>query len=143
LLREIWEIFAASDVEAWKALLGRWDIDTVLLRYHEPISVATPDGRDLGRRGFSTLWFRADRWALLYWDDAAMVLVRRERVADDLLARRELRVFRPDDIEHVLDRARRDPPFRSAVAGELQRVLADDPQCFRALTLANELARQH
>jgi hypothetical protein len=140
LLREMWEIFTASDVAAWEALLGRWSIDTILLRYHEPIQVATPDGRDLGRRGFSTLWFSPDRWALLYWDDAAMVLVRRGSVSDDLLVRRELRVFRPDDVEHVLTRARRDPSFRSAVAVELQRVLADDPECFRALALANELA---
>ena len=143
LLREMWEILTASDVDAWEALLGRWNIDTVLLRYHEPIQVATPDGHDLGRRGFSTLWFSPDRWALLYWDDAAMVLVRRDSVSDDLLTRRELRIFRPDDVEHVLDQARRDPSYRSAVAVELQRVLADDPECFRALTLANKLAKQH
>ena len=139
LLEEIWEIFSSSDVAAWEAMLGRWEIDTVLLRYHQPIRVATPDGVDLGRRGFSTLWFPASRWALVYWDDVAMVIVRRSAVAEELLAAREYRHLHPDDLEHVITRLRDDSVFRSLVADELQRALTDDPGCRRALGLATRL----
>ena len=136
LLREIWEIFARSDVGAWESLLERWRIDTVLLRYHEPITVSSPDGNDLGRRGFSTLWFRSERWATVYWDDVAIVLVRRSSVAPDFLAEHEYRAVHPDDFEHLTRALRTDPELRQVVAAEIRRVLADDPSCRRALDLA-------
>ncbi len=136
LLREIWEIFARSDVAAWENLLERWRIDTILLRYHEPIKVSTPDGNDLGRRGFSTLWFRSSQWATVYWDDVAIVLVRRSSVAAAFLAEHEYVVTHPDDFEHLTEALRADPELRQAVTAELRRVLADDPNCRRALELA-------
>lgn len=136
LLREIWEIFGRSDVAAWQALLGRWHIDTVLLRYHEPIRVATPDGAELGRRGFSQLWFPAGDWAMVYWDDVAMVLVRRSSVPPGLLAAREYRLLHPDDLEHVLAALRADPDLLPIAHAELRQALADDPECRRALELA-------
>ncbi len=135
LLKEIWEIFSSSDVAAWEALLNRWEINTVLLRYHEPIRVATPDGADLGRRGFSTLWFSSDRWATVYWDDVAIVLVRRSSVTESFLAAREYRHLHPDDLEHVVVTLRENPASWDAAAFELQRALADDPECRRAQDL--------
>jgi hypothetical protein len=135
LLREIWEIFASSDVAAWERLLDRWRIDTVLLRYHQPIRVTTPDGADLGQRGFSGLWFRPERWAMVYWDDVAMVLVRRATADGALLADREYHVLRPDDLEHVRSALRLDPELRPVARRELDRALADDPGCRRALEL--------
>jgi hypothetical protein len=107
----------------------------VLLRYHEPIRVTTPDGADLGRRGFSTLWFPSDRWAMVYWDDIAMVLVHRSSVPAAFLAEREYQVTHPDDLEHLTSALRTDPELRQSVAAELQRALTDDPQCRRALDL--------
>ncbi len=139
LLKEIWEILSHSDVGAWDDLMDRWGIDTVLLRYHEPIRVTTPAGGDLGPRGFSALWFRPDRWALVYWDDVAMVLVRRTSVSESLLAQREYRVIRPDDLEHVAATLRANPTLRAAAAAELERALADDPGCGRARHLAEVL----
>jgi len=136
LLEEIWRIFSNSDVKAWEDLLARWEIDTVLLRYHEPISVSTPDGKALGRRGFSTLWFPEQRWATVYWDDVAIVLVRRSSVRASFLAAREYRHLHPDDLEHLTTSLREDPALRDAVAFELNRALADDPECLRARRLA-------
>jgi hypothetical protein len=136
LLREIWGILERSDVAAWEALLDRWGVDTVLLRYHEPIRVATPDGVDLGRRGFSALWFPIDRWATVYWDDIAIVLVRRSSAADELLAEREYRVVRPDDLGHLAARLAADPALLPAASAELERALTDDPLGRRARDLA-------
>lgn len=141
LLAEIWEIFTTSDVNAWESMLDRWDIDTVLLRYHEPIRVATPDGVELGRRGFSTLWFPSSRWATVYWDDAVIVLVRRSSVSPRLLAEREYHVLHPDDLEFIASRAATDPELRRALADELARALRDNPDCLRARRLAVELAQ--
>ncbi len=139
LLREIWEIFRRSDVDAWDDLLDRWQIDTVLLRYHEPITVTTPDGADLGRRGFSTLWFRPQRWAMVYWDDVAMVLVRRSSVPPRFLAEREYVRLHPDDLEHLAAALETDPGLRPVVAQELQRTLTDNPECGRALEMIEVL----
>lgn len=140
LLREIWAIFSASDVAAWEGLLERWGIETVLLRYHEPIRVATPDGEDLGQRGFSALWFPANRWATVYWDDVAIVLVRRPSVPESFLLEREYRVVHPDDLEHLTMVLRDHPELRPAAAAELRRALEDDPLCRRALDLLHFLA---
>jgi hypothetical protein len=139
LLKEIWEIFSRSDVAAWETLLGHWQIDTILLRYHEPISVATPDGRNLGRRGFSTLWFPSARWATVYWDDVAIVIVRRSSVPEAFLTEREYHRLHPDDFEHIAATLQKEPSLRDAVAYELQRALADDPECFRARRFAELL----
>ncbi|MCU0303336.1 MAG: hypothetical protein MUC56_04690 [Thermoanaerobaculales bacterium] len=136
LLREIWEILERSDVAAWEGLLKRWGIDTVLLRYHEPVRVTTPDGRDLGRRGFSALWFPTGRWATVYWDDVAIVLVRRSSASEELLAEREYRLVQPDDLEHLAARLRADPELAAPVAAELERALADDPRGRRAREIA-------
>lgn len=142
LLREIWRILSSSDVAGWQALLDRWGIDTVLLRYHEPVRVTTPAGDDLGRRGFSTLWFDPARWAMVYWDDVAMVLVRRGSVPEALLAAREYRVLRPDDLEHLSIELRSDPALAATAEAELERALADDPGCRLARGFADWLERE-
>jgi len=133
LLREIWEILRTSDVAAWSALLARYQIDSALVRYHPPIRVAAPDGSNLGDRGFSALWFPAREWALVYWDDVAMVLVHREHASPELLAREEYRIIRPDDLAHLEQRLREDPGIRNAAEAEARRALAANPECERAL----------
>jgi hypothetical protein len=123
LLHRIWEIFQASDVSAWSEMLSEYDADTALVRYHPPIRVSDPAGNTLGVRGFSTLWFPAKEWALVYWDDVAMVLVRRRNVAIEWLQRHEYRVIRPDDLSELANRVASDTGFRAEVARELERAL--------------------
>jgi len=139
LLAEIWRIFSQSDVAAWQAMLDGYAIDTVLLRYHEPLEVTTPDGADLGPRGFSQLWFPDERWAMVYWDDVAMILVRRSSVPGSFLAGREYRVLHPDDAAHVMARLAERPDLMPVATSELERALADDPECRRALHLGQVL----
>jgi len=132
LLREIWEIFETSDVAQWSALLARWDIDSALVRYHSPIRVTNPDGDDLGERGFSVLWFPSRTWALVYWDEIAMVLVRRETVPGELLEQNEYRVIRPDDLDHLRQILTADESLRHEAADELARALDHAPAGWRA-----------
>jgi hypothetical protein len=132
LLREIWEILETSDVAQWSALLARWGIDAALVRFHPPISVTNPEGDDLGERGFSALWFPDRTWALIYWDEIAMVLVRRGTVPDELLERHEYRVIRPDDLDHLRQILTTDESLRLEAADELARALDQAPAGWRA-----------
>jgi hypothetical protein len=139
LLSEIFAIFQRSDPAAWQAMLDRHAVATALLRYNPPFTVARPDGEVVGRRGFSTLWFPDERWALVYWDDTAMVLVDRRSADPARVARHEYRHLRPDDIEHLTARLAGDPEYRSLVATELAHKLREDPSCQRALMLWREV----
>jgi hypothetical protein len=136
LLREIHELLQASDVPGWKMMLDRYRIEVALVRYNHPIQVVSPSGEELGRRGFSALWFPISEWALVYWDDTAMVLVRRTTADTELLDRYEYHVVRPDDSEYLEHRLVTEPEIRGTVSAELARKLADEPDCRRALDLA-------
>jgi hypothetical protein len=140
LLREFWEIFRRSDVTAWNTLLAGYGIDTALVRYHPTTRVLTPDGRDLGERGFSALWFPAGDWALVYWDDVAMVLVRRDAAPPGLLERSEYHVLRPDDFINLESRLAVDEDLRPTAAAELRRALREAPHSQRAQRLSAFLA---
>jgi len=140
LLKEMWEIDQASSPKRWQALMDRYHIQTALLRYHEPLRVVTPAGEDLGFRGYSALWFPQSRWALVYWDDTAMVLVDRTRTTPDLVAAIELRWVRPDDVTYLMTIAQGDPLTRASMVGELRSKLKGDPECRRAQDLLRRLS---
>ena len=135
LLAEIYRLLSSSDVAGWQAMLDRWGIGAALVRYHPAVTVRTPGGEVLGLRGFSALWFPPRRWALVYWDDVAMVLVDRGSVPADWLAAHEYRIVRPDDGGELARRLARAEVSRGEVARELRRALVDAPGCRRAIEL--------
>jgi hypothetical protein len=139
LLRRIWEIFQASDVAAWSEMLAGYDADTALVRYHPPISVFNPAGKALGVRGFSTLWFPATDWALVYWDDVAMVFVHRREASTEWLERHEYRAIRPDDLSELAKRVASDAGFRAEVTRELERAFRSNQDSLRARAILNLL----
>jgi hypothetical protein len=132
LLLEIWTIFQASDVAAWSDLLARYRADTALVRYHPPVNVTDPAGNDLGERGFSALWFPDHDWAMVYWDDVAMVFVRRDPDHQDVIARHEYRIIRPDDLGGLERQLAEHPELRRLAAEELARALRGNPAGQRA-----------
>ncbi len=136
LLAEIHRLLQTSDQAGWQEMLDRFAVTGALLRYNPPFRVVTPEGEELGSRGFSALWFPADRWALVYWDDTAMVLVPRATADPGLVARHEYRLVRPDDLDGLRRRLVAEPAIRGPVAAELTRRLAEDPSCRRALALS-------
>ena len=141
LLLRIWKILRSSDVSAWSELLAGYSADTALVRYHPPISVTDPAGNDLGLRGFSTLWFPERDWALVYWDDVAMVFVRRHTAPASLLERHEYQVLRPDDLAHLEDRLAVDPALLPGIAQELARAARANPTSWRAHKIADLIQR--
>ena len=132
LLRRIWTIFRSSDVSGWSELLAGYRADTALVRYHPPIRVTDPAGNDLGLRGFSTLWFPDRDWALVYWDDVAMVFVRRHDAPAGLLERHEYRVLRPDDLSELAARTATDEHLRAQAVKETERALRSNQDSRRA-----------
>ncbi len=140
LLREIWRTFETTDVRAWNGLLERYGCDTALVRYHPPLRVAPPDGQGVTLRGFSARWFPRSDWALVYWDDVAMVFVRRRDAPPGLLERHEYHIVRPDDLVELQWQLTMDPALREPVATEVQRALASGPDNRRAATIASLLA---
>jgi hypothetical protein len=136
LLRRIWEIFQASDVNGWSDLLAEHGANTALVRYHEPLKVTDPDGSDLGLRGFSALWFPPRFWALVYWDDVAMVFVHRDSARADLLDRHEYRFLRPDDLAYLEARLAVEPELKPAVTAELARAATAAPSSWRVREIA-------
>jgi hypothetical protein len=124
LLEEIWSILRSGDVRGWSALLERYDCDTALVRYHAPIRTAPSDGRGVDIRGFSALWFPSRSWALVFWDDVAMVFVRRAGADPEFLRDFEYRILRPDDLEHLRWRVSREPDLRQPALEEARRAVA-------------------
>jgi hypothetical protein len=137
-LQRIWSILSASDPGRWDAFLAEHDLDVALLRYHPPLTVRGRDGREVGVRGFSALWFPPRRWALVYFDDVAMVLVRRGALTE-ALAKRELRWLRPDDGAYLVAGVAQGAIPAGPVMQEVRRRLGEQPPSERASELAEAL----
>jgi hypothetical protein len=138
LLATIWRIFTTSDRRGWEGLLERWRIDTALVRYHPPWWVYSPGGEAAAWRGFSAVWFPREAWALVYFDDVAMVLVRRAVAPPEILAL-EYRLLRPDDLAEVERVLASRPELRSLAAEEIARAAAAAPGSVRVRALADLL----
>lgn len=137
LLEEIFD--AVNSGEKWKALLDRHGIDAALLRRGQMQKVLYPPSSPGGAvleewRAFSAAHFPAGEWALVYWDDHALLLVRRDDPAALPLLGGEYR-FHPDDVPHTLSLLARGGLERRAVLEEIDRKLEEEPGCLSARKL--------
>ena len=88
----------------------------------------------------NALFFPRERFALVYWDDVAMIFLRRTPERAALLEREEYRYVHPEDWRATLDQAEADPLFRAAVLQDVERRLGEDPEVVRAVQLREALA---
>jgi hypothetical protein len=136
---------ARASEEGWTALLARYGIDGALVRYDDrPRPVLTPSAMPGGppqveHHTTNALFFPRERFALVYWDDVAMIFLRRTPGRAALLEREEYRFVHPEDWRATLARAEADPLFRTAVLEEIERRLREDPEVVRALQLRQAL----
>jgi hypothetical protein len=142
-LREL--AVARKDSRAWSALLDRYDIDGALVRYDrrrrpvlEPPTVPGGEPRIVHLTSNAVL-FTPDRFALVYWDDLAMVFLARRSARSRLLEQLEYRFVNPEDPEATLQAASNDPIRLESALLEVQRRLRDDPDCQLAASLQLEL----
>lgn len=143
LLREV--ATARTGSAAWEALLARYGIDAALVRYEDRLRPAITPAAEPGAEPVvehhtaSALLFPPERFALVFWDDVAMLFLTRSPERAPRLAREEYRFVQPEDWRHTLERAAADPAFRRGAARELERKLRQDPGCSRAAGLLQGL----
>jgi hypothetical protein len=130
LLKEL--ASSLDDGQAWSRLLDRHGIESALVRFRdERIKVA---GASAGEeRSFTALHFPKTRWALVHWDDAAMVFVRRDEAHAPLIAKDEYRFIQPEDREYQIARCRAgDIPLLQGILADLDRRMKEPPAGERA-----------
>jgi len=141
LLREVVE--ARTDSRAWSALLERHGIGRALVRYDDRlIEVTAPGGGDrpvASRHTPSALLFPRRDFALVHWDDVAMLFVKRSEADPDDLERVEYRFVHPEDRRATVARAADDPAFLAGALAEVDRRLSVAPDCRRALAIRADL----
>ena len=115
-----------------------------LVRYEDRRRpVFEPDGsggfRQVGESTANALLFPPERWALVEWDDEAMLFLRPGApgwIEDPY------RLVQPEDLAGTLARAAADPAVRAAILAELDRKLETDPASRRARWLRDRLKEQ-
>jgi tetratricopeptide (TPR) repeat protein len=73
----------------WEATLDAYRVETALLSYAQIHPFARTETR------LQELLFESPQWALVYWDDLALVFVRRTEANRELIARQEGRAVNP------------------------------------------------
>jgi hypothetical protein len=135
---------AMAGPETWRALLDREKIDAAFLRYPPTLQKVVYTGmngsRKTAERAFSAAYFPVADWALVYWDDDAMIFVRRTPEHEDLIRRREYVALNPDDWQYAFAGVLLGRIPVGSILDELQRKLAEDPGCLRARDLLARFA---
>lgn len=87
---------ARGDSRKWNALLKKYRIDLAVDEYRAPLSVIDARTRREVLMPASLAYFPRERWALIAWDEAAMVFARRAAFDAATLARWEITGVTPD-----------------------------------------------
>jgi len=144
LLREVF--LSLGDSRTWETFLERHRIDAAFLRYSpalEKVIRPGPDGRPAGvvERAFSVNHFPREAWALVYWDDDAMIVVRRSDENAAVIARHEYRAVHPEDWRYLYAGVMTGHLPVAPILGELERKVRDDPGCVLARSLLSRFNR--
>ncbi len=131
---------AREDSRKWFELLEQYDIGYTLLEYNPRLEkttlVDTAGGAPRVVYRPSTMnHFPRSRWALVYWDDTAMVHVRRSVESARLIETHEYRHVYPEDAACQLELIADGEADPGQCRLELQRKLREDPHCRRAREL--------
>jgi hypothetical protein len=129
---------------AWSAFLDRHHIEAAFLRYNptlQKVVYKAPDGSQrTGERAFSATYFPAPDWALVYWDDDVMVMLKRTPEHAEAIARLEYRALQPDDWRFLWASALIGRVAPGPILAEVERKLREDPDCARARALRERFA---
>jgi hypothetical protein len=146
LLREVFG--SLNDSRAWEGFLARLEVDAAFLRYAPALEQVVRPGA-YGRRGrvsaraFSANHFPKEAWALVYWDDDAMIMLRRTPENAGVIARQEYRAIQPEDWRHDYAGVLSGRVPLGPILAELQRKTGEDPDCARARALLATFAGLH
>lgn len=134
----------SADSRGWNKLLADYKIEYVLLNYVDDLERVTEIDRNqktvVYYEPFTSTRFPRNRWALIYWDDDGMVLIKKNGVNQNLLPLEYTSVF-PEGRSYQLMAVRNGLVDRQKAIQELQRKLAEQPSCRRAHSLLQSLLR--
>ncbi len=131
---------AEREQKLWDAMLADYDVGHALISYRNPAyKIVLSDPRD-GRQHtvdqpFAATRFPRRAWALVYWDDTAMVYVRRSAETAALIAEHESAHVYPESVDYQLTAIREGRAQPEACLRELARKLRQDPRSTRARQL--------
>ncbi len=131
---------AERDQKLWAEMLDDFQIGHALISYRNPMDRVTLVDRQSGRRRAVNRPFAASRfprqtWALVFWDDTAMVYLRRSAEAAATIAEHESAHVFPESTVEQLAAIREGRAVRDACLRELERKLRDDSESQRARQL--------
>ncbi|MBI3300062.1 MAG: hypothetical protein HYZ75_17995 [Elusimicrobia bacterium] len=119
-------IYAApNSAQAYGAFLSSHRIEASIIQRQPqftamPVTLKSGEERQL-LRPFYVFYYPRTDWALVYWDEKALIFVRRDALGEDWIKAREFRWFRPDDLSAAaLAVSEKDAAF-SELAGEVNR----------------------
>lgn len=134
----------SADSRGWKKLLADYKIEYALLNYVDDLERVTEIDRNqktvVYYEPFTSTRFPRNRWALIYWDDDGMVLIKKNGVNQNLVSLEYTSVF-PEGRSYQLMAVRNGLVDRNKAIQELQRKLAEEPSCRRAHLLLQSLLR--
>lgn len=140
LLKKI--VASRTDSRLWKKLLDDYAIEYALLNYVDDLEKVTLlDQKNQARVAFmpfSSTHFPRIRWALIYFDDTGMVLVRRNGKNSTLQSLEYTSVF-PEGRGYQQTLAHDGKVDSQKAIVELQRKLKEDPSCTRAQRLLSDM----
>ena len=131
---------AVVDSRRWTELLDEYQIGHTLLQYIdrlEEVRIPGPAGGapETTRRPYAVNHFPPRAWALVYFDDVAMVHVRRTAEAAPLIERYGYSHVFPEDPRFQLEAIALGWAERGGAIRELKAKIEDDPSCLRARRL--------
>lgn len=122
---------AVASPAAWQEFLGRRGVEVAVLEnipFMLPSTRVYPDGSEKQiPRPYYAFYMPRDRWALVHFDDKALIFTRRDAVPAGWLAAREFRWLRPHDERALEDALSRGEVERAALDRESARVHLPQP----------------
>jgi hypothetical protein len=110
---------ARVDSRAWNAMTRKYNLTLAVEEYRaRPLEVSDPRTGQTRAAAPSLAFFPRHQWALVAFDDVAMVFARRDAFAAEVLSRVEFRQLRPD----LITRSEVTNPVE--FAGDVQRAAA-------------------
>lgn len=140
LLKKIVE--SRADNRQWNQLLNEYQIDYALLNYVDDLERVTymnPNGESfVVFMPFTETHFPRSRWALIFWDDTGMVLIRRKGQNSNLLPMEFSNVY-PEGFQYMEQLVKNGKISKDLAISQLERKLREDPSCRRAKKLLDSI----
>ncbi len=116
---------AFQSAQSWQELVSRYGFDYAVITYPEQPPSSPQASLD-------ALAFPRSGWALVYFDDLAVIYVRRNGTNEGVIRQNEIKLIQPLQLSGYLDGIIRDPAAQRQFLEEMGANLREHPASFRA-----------